>query len=70
MSMTNQMLLFLGAILVAGFVRLVRGRKTQSGSAMSMHPMPGMMGLVSGLVGKQQQAASPPAHESDEVKGR
>jgi len=53
------MLLILGAILVAGLVRLVRGRKTPSGSAMSMPPMPGMMGLVSGLVGKQQQAAPP-----------
>ena len=47
----------IGAIIVAGIVRLVRGGKPQSGSAMSMHPMHGMMGLVSGLFGKQQTAA-------------
>jgi hypothetical protein len=55
------MVVILGVALIAGVVRLVRGGKAQAGSAMSMHPMHGMMGLVSGLFGKQPQAASPPA---------
>jgi ATP-dependent Zn protease len=54
------MLLFLGFIVVAAMVRFVRGGKAQSDSAMPTHPMQGMIGLVSGLLGKQQQAASPP----------
>jgi ATP-dependent Zn protease len=54
------MLLFIGIALVAGLIRLVRGGKAQSGSAMPTHPMQGMIGLVSGLFGKQQQAAEPP----------
>ena len=33
----------IGAIIVAGIVGLVRGGEPQSGSAMSMHPMHGMM---------------------------
>lgn len=46
------MWLFLGFILVAGVVRLVRGGKAKSDTAMPMHPMQGMIGLVSGLFGK------------------
>jgi ATP-dependent Zn protease len=57
------MLLFIGIALVAGLIRLARGGKAQSGSAMPTHPMQGMMGLVSGLFGKQQQAAEPPKHD-------
>jgi ATP-dependent Zn protease len=63
------MLLFIGVALVAGVVRLVRGGKAQTGGAMPMHPMQGMVGLVSGLFGKQQ-AESPPAPDSKETKGR
>ncbi len=59
------MLLFIGAALIAGLVRLVRGGKAQSGAAMPMHPMQGMMGLVSGLFGKQQQAETPPTRDGD-----
>jgi ATP-dependent Zn protease len=59
------MLLFIGAALIAGLVRLVRGGKVQSGAAMPMHPMQGMMGLVSGLFGKQQQAGTPPTQDGD-----
>jgi len=54
--------------LIAGVVRLVRGGKPQSGAVTSMHPMGGMMGLVSGLFGKQQQATSPPAQDGDRTK--
>jgi ATP-dependent Zn protease len=57
------MLLFIGIALVAGLIRLVRGGKAQSGSAMPTHPMQGMVGLVSGLFGKQQQDANPPTHD-------
>ena len=49
------MLLFIGIALVAGLIRLVRGGKTQPGTAMPTHPMQGMIGLVSGLFGKKQQ---------------
>jgi ATP-dependent Zn protease len=69
-SIPFPILIFLGVIVVGGLVRLVRGGKARSGSPMSMHPMGGMMGIVSGLFGKQQQANSPSAHDSDEPEGR
>jgi ATP-dependent Zn protease len=62
------MLLFLGFIVVAGIVRLMRGGKAKSDTAMPMHPMQGMIGLVSGLFGKQNQAASTPTHDGDGTK--
>jgi ATP-dependent Zn protease len=58
------MLLFIGIALVAGLIRLVRGGKAQSGSTMPTHPMQGVIGLMSGLFGKQQQAANPPTHDN------
>jgi hypothetical protein len=64
------MLLFIGAGLIAGLVRLVRGGKSDPGSPTSAQPMQGMMGLVSGLFGKQKQADGLPVHESDEAKSR
>jgi ATP-dependent Zn protease len=63
------MVFILGAILIAALVRLARGGKSPAASPMSMHPMGGMMGLVSSLFGKQP-AESPPAPESKEAKGR
>jgi ATP-dependent Zn protease len=69
------MLLFMGAALIAGLVRLIRGEKAGSGSAMPMHPMQGMMGLVSGLF-KKQQSPNPPEHngaakhDGDDAKSR
>jgi len=57
------MLLFIGIALVAGLIRLVRGGKTQSGTAMPTHPMQGMIGLVSGLFAKKPQTADPPTHD-------
>jgi len=62
------MLLFIGVALIAGLVRLARGGKAQSGSAMPMHPMQGMVGLVSGLFGKQNQTPSSPPHDGDGTK--
>jgi ATP-dependent Zn protease len=62
------MLIFVGVILIAGFIRLVRRGKGQSGPAGPAMPMHGMMGLVSGLFGKQPPAASPPTREGDEPK--
>jgi ATP-dependent Zn protease len=61
------MLFIVGVVLVVGLVRLVRGGKTRMplDSAASMHPMGGMIGLVSGLFGKQPQAAGPPASGPD-----
>jgi hypothetical protein len=55
------MLLMLGAIAIAGIVRLFRGGKQQSGSAMPMHPMQGMVGLISGLFARQDPVAKPTA---------
>ncbi|MGC2517668.1 MAG: ATP-dependent metallopeptidase FtsH/Yme1/Tma family protein [Burkholderiales bacterium] len=63
------MLVFLGVVLVAALVRLLRGGKAQPGSAPSM-PARGMMGLVSGLFAKKDEAASPPTHDGDEPKSR
>jgi len=63
------MVFIIGAVLIAALVRLVRGGKSTSMSPMSMHPMGGMMGLVSGLFGKQP-AETAPAPESKEAKGR
>jgi ATP-dependent Zn protease len=63
------MVFILGAVLIAALVRLVRGGKSPSMSPMSMHPMGGMMGLISGLFGKQQ-AEGPPAPENKEAQGR
>jgi ATP-dependent Zn protease len=62
------MWLFLGFIVVAAIVRFMHGGKAQSGNAMPMHPMQGMIGLVSGLFGKQQQAANPPTHDGGGTK--
>lgn len=45
------MVVFLAFILIAGVVRLARG-KPASDSAPPMHPMQGMIGLISGLFGK------------------
>jgi hypothetical protein len=63
-------LIFLGAMIAAGFARLVRGRRTQSGSAMPMQPMQGMIGLVAGLFAKPRQGEQPPLHEGDDRKSR
>lgn len=60
------MLIFVGVMLVAGLIRLIRGGKTQSGSA-SM-PMHGPMGLIAGLFAKQQPTASPAGPHSGEMK--
>jgi hypothetical protein len=61
------MLFILGAALIAGLVRLVRGGKAEMGAAMSMHPMHGMVGLVSGLFGKSDKDAKPPARSGGEA---
>jgi hypothetical protein len=62
------MLLFIGIALVAGLIRLMRGGKAQSGADLPTHPMQGVIGLVSGLFGKQQQAANPPTHDGSGPK--
>lgn len=63
------MLVFLGVALIAGLIRLTRRGAARSGSPASM-PAHGMMGLVSGLFPKQDQAASPPTRDHDEPKSR
>ena len=53
------MLVFLGVVLIAGLVRLARGGRAHSGSGVPMHPMHGMVGLVSGLFAKPHQVERP-----------
>jgi len=64
------MLIFLGALLVAGLVRLARGGKAPSGSATPTLPAHGIMGLVSRLFAKPEQSASPPRNDGDGPKSR
>lgn len=64
------MLLFVGVVMIAGLVRLLRGGKAQSGPAAPALPAHGMMGLVSALFAKKDEAAGPPTQDSDEPKGR
>jgi cell division protease FtsH len=64
------MLIFVGAIFVAGVVRLVRGGKARSVSAVPTLPAHGIVGLVSGLFAKQRPGENPPTRDSDEPKNR
>jgi hypothetical protein len=63
------MVFILGAVLIAALVRLVRGGKSISASPVSMHPMGGMMGLLSDLF-RRQPTEIPPEPGSREPKGR
>jgi len=62
------MLILVGAVLVAGFVRFLRGGKAQPGSAASTLPAHGMMGLVSGLFVKRHQAENERTDDADGPK--
>ncbi|TSA16362.1 MAG: hypothetical protein D4R74_04700 [Betaproteobacteria bacterium] len=64
------MLLVLGVAIIAGFVRLMRGGKLQSGSAASALPAHGMLGLVSRLFAKRDETANPSTNDNGESKGR
>ncbi|TRZ56649.1 MAG: hypothetical protein D4S02_15105 [Rhodocyclaceae bacterium] len=64
------MLLFLGVAILAGFLRLMRGGKSPSGSVGTPLPEHGMMGIVSRLLGKQESIASPPKSDVAEPKDR
>jgi ATP-dependent Zn protease len=62
------MLIFLGAILIAGLVRFVRGGKAQPGTATPGMPAHGMIGLLSGLFAKPGPGENPPARDGAEPK--
>lgn len=62
------MLIFVGLMLVIGFIRLLRGGKAQAGSTAPTLPAHGIPGLVSGLFAKQHADENPPARDSDEPK--
>jgi len=62
------MLIFLGALLIAGLVRLARGGKALPGSAAPALPAHGIIGLVSELFAKQPTGAATPARDDDEPK--
>ncbi len=62
------MLIFLGALLIAGLVRLARGGKAPAGSAAPGLPGHGIIGLVSGLIAKKQPGEDSPDSDSDEAK--
>lgn len=57
------MLFFIGAFLVAGVVRLVRGKKDQNGPTVPMHPMQGVMALLSGLFSTEKKASTPSSQQ-------
>jgi ATP-dependent Zn protease len=62
------MLIFVGAMLVAAFIRLVRGGAVQPGTTASPLPAHGMIGLASKLFAKQEQPVSPPTQDSGKPK--
>jgi ATP-dependent Zn protease len=64
------MLLFVGFALIAGLIRLVRGGKVGPALSMPMHPMQGMVGVVSGLFKGRNEAVQPPTHDAGESKSR
>jgi ATP-dependent Zn protease len=64
------MLIFVGVILVIGFIRLLRGEKAQSGSTASTLPAHGILGLVSGLFAKKGHDEAPATHDTGEPKSR
>jgi hypothetical protein len=51
---------FLVLAVIAAVVRAVRGPKAGSSGAMPMHPAGGIVGLVSGLFGKERDSGRPP----------
>ncbi|MBI4194048.1 MAG: ATP-dependent metallopeptidase FtsH/Yme1/Tma family protein [Betaproteobacteria bacterium] len=63
------MLILVGAMLIVGFIKLVREGKAQSGPAASM-PAHGMIGLVSNLFSKRSKTETPPTRDGDERQGR
>jgi len=60
-SLPWPMVLMIAAVLIAGLVRFMRGGKATAGSAMSTHPM---MGLIAGLFGKKDQAPTGPVSKA------
>jgi ATP-dependent Zn protease len=62
------MLIFVGAILIAGLIRLVRGGKAQPGTATPGMPAHGMIGLLSRLFVKPGPGENPPARDGSEPK--
>lgn len=60
------MLIFVGEILIAGIVQLVRGGKAQPGTATPGMPAHGMIGLLSGLFAKPGPRENPPARDRGE----
>jgi ATP-dependent Zn protease len=62
------MLFILGAAIIAGIVRLIRGGKLKSESAASALPSHGIVGLVSRLFAERDQAANSPTKDGDEPK--
>ena len=62
------MLIFLGALLVAGLVRFARGGKAPAGSAAPALPGHGIIGLVFGLFAKQKPGEDSPRRDSDEPR--
>lgn len=64
------MLILVGAMLIAGVVRLMRGGKAPSGSAATALPTHGIIGLVSGLFAKQRPSGIRHTRYKDKPKSR
>jgi ATP-dependent Zn protease len=62
------MLFILGAAIIAGIIRLMRGGKPQSESATAALPAHGIVGLISRLLAKRDQSGNPPTKDGDEPK--
>jgi len=62
------MMLFFGAMMIVGVVRLLRGGRVSPESTASKMPTFGMMGLIAGWFAKQPHITSSPTDDSDQPK--
>ena len=62
------MLIFVAVMLIAGLVRLARGKKAEMSSAAATLPAHGLIGLVSGLFAKRQPGKNPAVRDGDQTK--
>jgi hypothetical protein len=62
------LLIFIGAMLMAGLIRIVRGEQTPSGQGIPVPPMHGMMGFVARLFAKQPTGDDSTTRDNDGLK--
>jgi ATP-dependent Zn protease len=64
------MLIVIGVVLVAGFVRFLRGGNLPPGSTSPMPPAHGLIGLLAGFFAKPRQTMDSDRHGGDEPMDR